>query len=194
SQLTPDEIRFLQRSAEYNQTDIQLGQTMVQKCDAPSLKTYGQRLADDHTLANQQLQSIIAQTGATVPTAPNPDQQQMLDRLNGLSGTDIDRAAIDDSMRSQERQINLDMQAANNSQNPEVKAYAQQNLTINQDELNQCRGLNVPAPTAAPVYSTPPATTVAPVIVPPPPPAVEPVPPPPSERPAGPGISPQQPQ
>ncbi|HZV35036.1 MAG TPA: DUF4142 domain-containing protein [Verrucomicrobiae bacterium] len=178
TQLSADEARFLQRSAEYNQTSIQLGQTIVQKTDRPDLKSFGQRLVDDHTLANRQLQSIVAQTGASVPTAPNADQQQMLDRLNGLNGTDFDRAAIDDSMRLEQRQVNLYTQAANNAQNPSVRNYAQQNLTVNQDELNQLRGLTGPAPTAAVTTEIAPAT---------------PVPRPPSEQPPGPGVSPQQP-
>lgn len=183
SQLSADELHFLQRAAEYNQTSIQLGQTIVQKSEMPDLKTYGQRLVDDHTLANRQLQGVAAQTGASVPTAPNANQQQMLDRLNGLNGSDFDRAAIDDSTRLQERQVNLYTQAENNAQNPAVKIYAQQNLTVNQDELNQVRGLTAPAPTVAP------ATTYAPA------PIIETAPaplPPPSSQPPGPGISPQQ--
>lgn len=203
SQLSADELHFLQRAAEYNQTSIQLGQMIVQKSETPDLKTYGQRLVDDHSLANRQLQSVVAQTGATVPTAPNANQQQMLDRLNGLNGPDFDRAAIDDSTRLQERQVNLYTQAENNAQNPAVKIYAQQNLTVNQDELNQVRGLTAPAPTVAPV----PAPGVETAPVPPPPgsqppgPGVSPQqppvpgsqpPPPPSSQPAGPGVSPQQ--
>lgn len=201
SQLSADELHFLQRAAEYNQTTIQLGQMIVQKSDSSDLKSFGQRLVDDHTLANRQLQSVTAQTGAGVPSAPNANQQQMLDRLNGLSGAEFDRAAIDDSTRLEERQVNLYTQAANNAQNPAVKTFAQQNLTVNQDELNQVRGLNAPAPTVAPTttFQTTP-TTVPPSAQPEPGPGVSPqqppVPPgapiPPGSQPSGPGVSPQQ--
>lgn len=153
SAIPAEDLRFLQRAAEYNQTDIQLGQAIVQKSDNSQLKTFGQRLVDDHTTANQQLIAIVAQTGATIPTMPNADQQQMLDRLNGLSGNDFNNAAIQNSIQVQERQANLYSQAAGNLHNSAVKSYAQQNLGMVQDELMQARQLSGPAPT---VSTTPP--------------------------------------
>jgi putative membrane protein len=197
SQLNSDESRFLQRAAEYNQTDIQLGQSIVQKSDAPELKSFGQRLVDDHTLANQQLQAFIAQTGVSVSMAPNADQQQMLDRLNGLGGADFDRAATHDAESLEQRQVNLDTAAANKCQNPDLRNYAQQSLRMNQDELTQCGGLVAPAPTVAPVSPAPsvvpvPSTTPGPGVSPRQPSVTPPVVPVPPAT-AGPGVSQQQP-
>jgi putative membrane protein len=150
SGLSASDTSFLQRAAQYNQADIQLGQTIVQKSDSPALKTLGQRLVDDHTLANQQLQAIIAQTGATVPSAPNQEQQQMLDRLNGLNGPQFDQSATQDAIRLSHHQVNLYSQAANSAQTPEIKHYAERNLSVVQDELNQARSVSGPAPTFTP--------------------------------------------
>ncbi len=159
SQLSPDTLDFMRHAAQFNQTDIQMGQAMVQKSDTPELKTYGQLLVDNHTLANQQLMAIVAQTGATVSTTPNQEQQDMLNRLDGLNGTEFDRTAINDSIRVHEHEVHLYSQAANNVQTPSVKTYAQDNLTAVQNELNQARTLSAPAPTSAPVTTVPPGNT-----------------------------------
>lgn len=146
SGLSADELHFLKCAAECNQADIQLGQTMVQKSDSAALKTLGQKLMDDHTLANQQLQAIVAQSGATAPAGPNADQQQMLDRLNGLNGAQLDQTGTQDAINLQQRQVDLYTQAANNSRTPEIKRYAERNLLVVQDELNQARQTTSPAP------------------------------------------------
>lgn len=152
SLLTTNDLQFLRRAAEFNETDIQLGRDLIQRSDNPAVKTLGHTMVDNHTMANSQLQAIIAQTGATFPTSPNAAQRQMLSQLEACSGADLDRAATDAIVREHEREVNLYSEAVNNAQTPPVKAYAQQNLPAIQNELNMARGLSTPAlaPTGAP--------------------------------------------
>jgi len=122
-----------------------MGKLIVQNAQSPDLKNFGQRLVTDHTQADQRLAQIAAQQGAIIPTKADPTHQAMLDQLASLSGTDFDRAVEKDAVRDHERDIQLYKQAANNLQDPELKAFAQQTLPILQQHLDMARQLQAAA-------------------------------------------------
>ncbi len=140
-QLSSHDTTFVNQAAEHGQAEVRLGQLFVQNAQNQSLKDYGQRLIDDHNRLNQQLTQLAAQKGVTVPTAVDMHRQRELDHLASLSGKDFDEKALKDSIRDHERDIRTFQDAAQNSQDPDVKAFAQQALPILQDHLNQARQL-----------------------------------------------------
>ncbi len=140
-QLSSHDTTFVNQAAEHGQAEVRLGQLFVQNAQNQSLKDYGQRLIDDHNRLNQQLTQLATQKGVTVPTAVDMHRQRELDHLASLSGKDFDEKALKDSIRDHERDIRTFQDAAQNSQDPDVKAFAQQALPILQDHLNQARQL-----------------------------------------------------
>jgi putative membrane protein len=149
-QLTSYEVNFLRSAAQDNQTDIQLGQTMVQRSGNPAVKNFGQRLADDHAAIKQQFQVIVAQKGVTLPTTPSAEQQQWLDQLSSFNGPQFDQAAIRQAILHEENEVQYYQQAVNMAQDPSVKAFAQSNLPVVQQDLALARQLETPLPTGSP--------------------------------------------
>jgi len=139
--LSSADNKFIQQATQHGLAEVQMGQLIVQNAQNAELKSFGQRLITDHNQANQQLAQIAAQKSVTIPTQADATHQQMMSQLSSLSGTEFDRTVTKDAVRDHERDIKLYQNAANNLQDPELKAFAQQNLPILQQHLDMAKQL-----------------------------------------------------
>src|SRR4029079_19488483 len=71
----PDKL-FVLHAGKANLEEIECSRQAVNKATNPEVKRIAQRIIDDHTKAQQQLQPIAQQLGVTLPTAlPEPMRQ-----------------------------------------------------------------------------------------------------------------------
>ena len=156
SQLSSSSMTFLQRAGQDGQAEVEMGQLIVQNAQNPALKQMGNRLIADHTLANQQLQALADQKGVTVSTQLEPQDQRALDRLSSLNGTDFDRAAEQQLISDHQRDIQMYQNAAITAQDPDIKAFAQNNVPVLQQHLDMAWQLLNNNSTTTPTFTQPP--------------------------------------
>jgi putative membrane protein len=95
----------------------------------------------DHTQANQELAAIASARGISPPTAADPGRQAVASALGSASGTNFDRQYIQQQIADHEVSMVLFQNEANNSQDPELRAFAQKYAPIVQRHYTMLRSM-----------------------------------------------------
>jgi len=148
---------FVSKAATGGTAEVELGRVATQRAVRPSVRSFAERMVADHGRANAELAALARRKGLDVPTALEPSQQAMRDRLSGLSGPDFDRAYMSEIVRDHTEDIALFERAPEISSDPDLKAWATRSLPMLRDHLALARQVNsevvlgpVPAPAALP--------------------------------------------
>ncbi len=81
---------FLRRAAEAGIAEVKLGQLAIQKGSSDEVKSFAQKMVEDHTVLNRDLAQIADSMGVMLPKTVNKEDQAEYDKLNTLSGNDFD--------------------------------------------------------------------------------------------------------
>jgi predicted outer membrane protein len=84
--------QFLMDAYQDGLLEIQLSQQALQKGANDRVKTFAQRMIDDHTRLNNQIQQLAQSNNITLPNDLSASQKSQLDQLATLSGAAFDRA------------------------------------------------------------------------------------------------------
>jgi putative membrane protein len=129
SELSTGDRQFVNDAAQTNLAAIKLGQLGVQKGSSAELRNLAQMVVDDHKNLGDRLQLIASmRKNVKLPTEPNPQQRATYDRLSALSGSDFDRAFLDELKTAQGRAITLFQVEAQSGVDPQLKIFAQSTL------------------------------------------------------------------
>src|SRR5262249_13497583 len=90
----PDE-HFIHEAAIGGMAEVELGKTASEKGQTAEVKRFGQKMADDHGKANDELKSLASSKNVTLPTEIDAKHKAVADRLSKLSGDAFDRAYME---------------------------------------------------------------------------------------------------
>lgn len=139
--LSSSDQQFMIEAAQGGLAEVQLGQVASQRGARNAVKQFGQRMVQDHTQANNQLQQLAAQKGVTLPTDIGRENQQVRQQLSQLSGANFDRAYINHMVDDHIKDVSSFQREAQQGQDPDVKAFAAQTLPILQQHLQLARSI-----------------------------------------------------
>jgi putative membrane protein len=108
--------------------EVQLGQLAVSKASSSDVKSFGQRMIDDHAKANDQLKSVAVSEGIQLRTSIGAKNQATYDRLSELSGAAFDKAYMQDMVRDHEADVKEFERQSQSGTNPALKSFAAQTL------------------------------------------------------------------
>ncbi len=137
---SPDKA-FAIKAAQAGIAEVKLGRLAVQKASDPDVKAFGQRMVDDHTKANAELESVARQENMTLPTIPAAKQQAAFYRLNKLSGAAFDKAYMEDMLKDHETDVKEFQKEARAGKDPKIKNFAAQILPVLQDHLEETKSI-----------------------------------------------------
>jgi len=133
--LSSSDQTFAKKAAQGGMAEVQLGQLAANKGTSQKVKDFGQRMVDDHSKANDQLKSIAAKDNITLPTDVAPPDKQLMNRLNGLSGADFDKAYMTAMVKDHHTDIALFQREANGGTDSDLKSFAANTLPTLQQHL-----------------------------------------------------------
>jgi putative membrane protein len=81
--------QFIRTAAEGGIADMKLSTLAVEK-GSPAVKELAQKMLDDHTVMNKDMDTVADSLGVMLPKKMNKDAQKEYDKLSGLSGKDFD--------------------------------------------------------------------------------------------------------
>jgi putative membrane protein len=136
---SPDSTKFSSAAAEGGLTEVELGRLAVQKGSNPAVKTFGQRMIEDHARANDELKAIATKKNIALPTDLNSDQKAIKDKLSNLSGADFDKQYMEDMVKDHEADVREFETQANKGTDPDIKAFAAKTLPMIQRHLQMAR-------------------------------------------------------
>jgi putative membrane protein len=123
SMLNAADRRFMDKAAEANMAEVQLGQLAEQNAQSQRVKDFGQRMATDHTQADNQLKQIAQKEDVKLPTKLSPQDEATLKRLEKMHGAAFDRAYMQDMVRDHRHDVNEFRRDEKNIQNTALKDW-----------------------------------------------------------------------
>lgn len=164
SQLSASDMRFVKEAAQGGIMEVKMGYMGVQNGQGSQVKNLGQKLIQDHTAANKELEQLAARKGVVVPQELDPHHQQELDRLSKLTGAQFDQAFIQHAVTDHQKDIKKFQTAAEKATDQDLRAFAQRTLPVLQQHLDMAKSAQQ-APTSsttAPESTTPSSTSPSP--------------------------------
>ncbi len=119
---------FLQKAAESNLYEIELGKIAEKTSTNPEIRKIAQDIVRNHTAANQQLEKLAASKGITLPSSPTKAQQQKVAALESKSGEQFDKAFMQDQVQNTQQTISTFERERSRTSDPEIKGWAESML------------------------------------------------------------------
>ena len=137
-QMSDTDREFISNAYQSNLKEIQLGQLAEQQASSDEVKQYAREVVADHTRANDELQQIANANGIDLPSdVPSTEQEQ----FSGLSGTEFDRQFLQHQQDAHRQAISMYEQQASQGQDPELKAFASNQLDSLREHENKANTL-----------------------------------------------------
>jgi putative membrane protein len=127
---------FVKKAAQGGKAEVELGQLATEKASSDAVKKFGQRMVDDHTKANEQLQALAAKENVTLPDKPNAQQRQEKARLEKLSGEQFDRAYMRLMVQDHTKDVAEFQRESKSAKDPGVKDFASTTLPTLKEHLS----------------------------------------------------------
>ena len=137
--LNKKDVKFLVEAASSSRMEIELGQLAQQKGVSQEVKNYGAMMVKDHTMATQELKSLVTSKGASIPDTLLPKHRVLMDRLNGLNGAAFDKAYMSVMRDAHENDIDEFEDETKDAVDADVKAFASKQLPILQGHHNHAK-------------------------------------------------------
>lgn len=107
-----DNQSFVTQASSSNSFEIQAGAIATQKAQNIAVKHYGEHMTTDHTAVGNEMKSLAAAKGWTIPTALQPKEQANLDKLNNTDPSLFDSEFMKIMVASHQDAITLFSNAA----------------------------------------------------------------------------------
>jgi putative membrane protein len=126
---------FVLDAAKGGMVEVELGKLAQEKAASTEVKNFGKRMVDDHSKANDELQSLAKNKNMTLPTDLAPKDKALRDRLSKLSGAAFDRAYMNAMLSDHRKDVSEFKRESTAGKDPEVKAFASKTLPTLEEHL-----------------------------------------------------------
>jgi putative membrane protein len=142
SKLNSTDKSFMENAAQAGATEIEASKMADSKAMSPDVKSFASTMIQDHTKVAQDLTTLAQSKGYTPPTDPSVVQRTKLKALSATSGASFDKMyASQIAVSAHKDAVALFQKEAKNGKDPEIKAFAQQNLPTLQHHLEMGQAL-----------------------------------------------------
>jgi putative membrane protein len=132
---------FVKTAALDGMTEVELGKLAASKSTNSDVKRFAQKMVQDHGQANQELAAVARAKGLTVPTKLDAKHEAMVKDLSAKSGTAFDSAYASHMAKAHTKAVAL-FEAASQSSDPDVAAFAKKTLPTLQQHEQLANNLN----------------------------------------------------
>ena len=133
---------FMREAAQSGMAEVMLGNLALQKSQNEQVKSFAQQMVADHTTANGELATLAQSKSVALPTEPSAKQKSAVDKLNGMSGMDFDKAFMKQMVKDHEAAVKLFSRESERGTDADTKAFAAKTLPTLQNHLQMARTLN----------------------------------------------------
>ena len=139
STLSESDKDFIMKAAQGGMAEVVLGSLAAQQGTDAGVKSFGNRMTNDHGKANDELKALATNKGLALPTDLDAEGKKTQDELSKKSGKDFDKAYIDDMVKDHEKDVAEFQKESTAAQDPDLKAWVSKTLPTLQDHLKQAK-------------------------------------------------------
>lgn len=133
---------FVKEAAIDGMYEVEVGKIASEQGGDPAVKSFGRKLASDHSAANDELKQLSSARNLDLPGELPMAKQRSLDKLRKASGSQFDRQFIDKvAIKDHEKDIKRFEEQARKGKDPEIRAWAEKTLPKLREHLADARRL-----------------------------------------------------
>jgi putative membrane protein len=136
--MNPDQ-RFVMNALKGGMAEVELGRLAADKGTSDEVKRFGQRMADDHSKAGDELKALAERKNIAPPTEIDAHDKALEAKLKGLSGTAFDQAYMEAMVNDHVKDVSEFRTESKSGRDGDVKAWAAKTLPTLEDHLKQAR-------------------------------------------------------
>lgn len=150
---------FVTNAAKGGLAEVEFGKLAQERASNPEVKRFGEKMVDDHSKANNELNSVAEKKSITLPTTLDAKDKATYNRLSKLSGPAFDRAYMKDMVSDHKNDVSDFQYEARSGADPDVRSFASKTLPTLQDHLKMAETTNGAVATSGSKTARPAATT-----------------------------------
>ena len=132
---------FMTKAALGGMAEIELGKLAATKAQNPEVKQFAQKMVTDHTKAADELKAMAGEKNFSMPVRLDAKHQAVLDKLNGLSGAEFDKAYVEAMVADHEETVATFKSEAEGGKDADAKAWAGKTLPTLQMHLEMIKAI-----------------------------------------------------
>src|SRR6185312_4828323 len=136
SNLNDADKDFITKAAQGGAEEVALGELAQQNGGSAAVKSFGERMVNDHRQAGDKLKQVAEKKGITLDNGLTSDAQKEQQSLAKKKGADFDKAYMALMVKDHQDDVNEFQKEANNGQDTDIKSFASSTLPTLQDHLN----------------------------------------------------------
>jgi predicted outer membrane protein len=143
TKLSRADKKALTDMAMSNMAEIETGKLALSKSQNQEVKTFAQRMVDDHTKAQTEVQAVAQAKGVTLPTELDAKHKAKGAMLEKLSGDAFDRAYMKQSGLADHRDTHGKLKKGlSGAKDPDIKALAAKMTPVVEQHLKSAEQLS----------------------------------------------------
>jgi putative membrane protein len=141
TKLSKEETTFIEQAAFGGMMEIEAGNDALQKSKNPKIKELAQMIVNDHTKANQELDSIARNKGLKLPSAYPIAEQKQISALKELNAASFDHNYL--GMMVKDHILTLEkFRLAAKYEDPAIKAFAIKSIPVLENHYAKANALD----------------------------------------------------
>ena len=129
--------------------EVAMGKLATQNAQSDDVKKFGQRMVDDHSKAEQDLEGVASKNNWTLPkdvSAQQKAEQQKMEKMNGAA---FDRAYMAMMVKDHTKDVaEFKKEANSTAANPDLRDYAKRTYPTLDDHLSNAKAVDNSLPKA----------------------------------------------
>lgn len=126
---------FVRKAAEGGLAEVQLGKLAAEKGASDEVKSFGQKMVDDHTKLNEKMGPVADSMGVMTPKHLNKEDQAEYDKLSALSGDAFDKEYIAFMVKDHHADLREFRIEANNTTDANLKQVVTEGAQVIHDHM-----------------------------------------------------------
>jgi putative membrane protein len=139
SNMTADDKDFVSKAGMGGLAEVQIANVALQNAASADVKAFAQRMVDDHSKANGELQELATTKGLALPAELSGEPKEMLQHLSSLHGAEFDKAYMKDMVEDHEKDVAEFDKASTSATDSDLKAWAGKTLPTLKDHLEHAK-------------------------------------------------------
>ena len=141
SGLNGGDQQYLTKNAQGSVADYATAATALQKAQNKDVRGYAGEVYNDHNKLDMQLLDLAHAKNVTLPVTLSDTDAATLTTLTSLSGTDFDRAYVQQEIKTNGQDVTDARQELTTTTDPDVRKFVTAFLNTEQKHLDQAQAL-----------------------------------------------------
>jgi len=142
--LSPGDEKALKDMAQANINEIAAAKIALNKTQSAEVKTFAQKMVEDHGSALTKVQAVAKQKDVTLPTAPDAKHKAMAEKLEKQSGGAFDKMYMENAGIMDHKSVLSTLKSdATKIKDPDVKVLADAHTPVVEQHLKSAQNMSM---------------------------------------------------